>query len=258
LSRSPRITCGARGHLPPGRQEATQRGTWHSDRVAQPISLLGGEGCFHAPRSPTLRRSRSERPWPLTDHDPHRGDDTAQPRRWARTTGSGRAPRLVGGFAVGNRAEARVAPDSGEGLAAPLAAQGHDDAVGAAAGAAGALGGAGVQGLETSAEVARGVAVADPSADPAGQVKERAPRARRPQQVWHTVTVRLDRGSVVPRRPPEPRARSSRTTQTSPASSTAHSSQVRRGIVGPSSPARMADARTPGLSQVNLRRPGEV
>jgi hypothetical protein len=42
--------------------------------------------------------------------------------------------------------------------------------VGAAAVAAGALGGAGVQGLETSAEVARGVAVADPSADPAGQV----------------------------------------------------------------------------------------
>jgi len=147
LSRSPRITCGARGHLPPGRQEATQRGTWHSDRVAQPISLLGGEGCFHAPRSRTLRRSRSERPWPLTDHDPHRGDDTAQPRRWARTTGSGRAPRLVGGFAVGNRAEARVAPDSGEGLAAPLAAQGHDDAVGAAPGAAGRIRGSRRAGL---------------------------------------------------------------------------------------------------------------
>ena len=109
-------------------------------------------------------------PWPFTDHDPHRGDDPAQTRRWARTIGSGRAPGLVGGFAVGNRAEARVAPESGEGFAAPLAAQGHDAAVGAAAGAAGAFGGAGVQGLETSAEVARGVAVADPSADPAGQV----------------------------------------------------------------------------------------
>ena len=150
----------------------------------------------------------------------------------------------MGGFAVGNRAEARVAPVSGECLAAPLAAQGHDDAVGAAAGAAGAFGGAGVQGLETSAEVARGVAVADPSADPAGQVDGAGAAGEAPQQVWHTVTVRLDRGSVVPRRPPEPRARSSRTTQTSPASSTAHSSQVRRGIVGLSSPARMADART--------------
>ena len=93
---------------------------------------------------------------------------------------------------------------------------------------------------------------------PQGRSTERAPRARRPQQVWHTVTVRLDRGSVVPRRPPEPRARSSRTTQTSPVSSTAHSAQVRRGIVGSSSPARMADARTPGLSQLNLRRPAEV
>ncbi len=77
---------------------------------------------------------------------------------------------MVGRLAVGRRAVARTAPVGGEGLAAPPAAQGDDDPDGAAAGGAGTFGRAGVQGLETSTEVTRGVAVADASADPARQV----------------------------------------------------------------------------------------
>ena len=258
MSRSPRLTCGARGHLPPGRQEATQRGTWHPDRVAQPISLLGARVAFTlrgrarcaaaAPNGPghsptTTPTGATTLPSPDAGHEPPGQVELLAwwaALRWA--TEQKRASRLIAEKASPHHWQRRVMTMRSGPRRAPRAHSGEQAC----------------RAWKRAPKLLEASQWRIRPQTPQGRSTERAPRARRPQQVWHTVTVRLDRGSVVPRRPPEPRARSSRTTQTSPVSSTAHSSQVRRGIVGSSSPARMADARTPGLSQVNLRRPAEV